>query len=146
MGPGRPAAEAGLSEVSADAVPLCLLAELAEGQARGFDPWQDGKDSLFALRHRGRVRVYRNRCPHLDVPMHYRKDRFLSADGQLIICYAHGAQFRPDTGACIHGPCLGESLVALQCLERDGWLLLPVAQLSVHEVSRLAMVHIRSCD
>ncbi|MFI8395829.1 (2Fe-2S)-binding protein [Pseudomonas sp. Choline-02u-1] len=107
--------------------PLCRLDELLEGQARGFDPLQQGRDSLFALRHDGQVRIYRNRCPHLDVRMEYRKDRFLSADGQLIVCYAHGAQFLPSTGECVYGPCLGQSLEALASREEDGWLwvLLP---------------------
>lgn len=108
---------------------LCRVDELVEGQARGFDPLQRGRDSVFALRHQGVVRVYLNRCPHLAVPLPYRKDRYLSADGQRIVCYAHGAQFLPDTGECIYGPCLGETLTALAWREEGGWLLLPVAPL-----------------
>ncbi|MBH3384615.1 MULTISPECIES: Rieske (2Fe-2S) protein [Pseudomonas] len=103
-------------------VALCRLDELVEGQSRGFDPLQRGKDSLFALRHAGVFYLYRNSCPHLDVPLHYRKDRFLSADGSRVICYAHGAQFEPDTGLCVFGPCLGERLVAVPWRERGGWL------------------------
>ncbi|VVN33059.1 hypothetical protein PS662_04989 [Pseudomonas fluorescens] len=103
---------------------LCRADQLVEGQARGFDPSRRGKDTVFAVRHQGQVRVYRNSCPHLDVRMEYRKDRFLSADGQLIVCYAHGAQFLPDTGECVYGPCLGQRLEALPwCLE-EGWLVL----------------------
>lgn len=112
-----------------DCVALCRLDELGEGQSRGFDPQDRGADSLFALRHQGQVRVYRNRCPHLSVPLEYRKDRFLSADGQWVICYAHGARFRPEDGTCVHGPCRGEVLPALQHREVDGCLLLPLAQL-----------------
>lgn len=132
--------------MAADDLRLCSLAELQEGQARGFDPLRIGKDTIFAVRYQGQVRVYRNSCPHLDVPMHYRKDRFLSVDGQLIVCYVHGAQFRPDTGECIYGPCQGEALVALNCVEGEGWLWLPVAQLSAREVSHLSMARIWSCD
>ncbi|MGE8371332.1 MAG: Rieske (2Fe-2S) protein [Pseudomonas putida] len=108
---------------------LCRLDELGEGQARGFDPHGKGADSLFALRHRGEVRVYRNLCPHLLVPLEYRKDRFLSADGQWVVCYAHGARFRPQDGTCVHGPCRGQALQSLAHQEKDGWLLLPLAQL-----------------
>lgn len=108
---------------------LCRLDELIEGQARGFDPLQQGKDVLFALRSEGQVRVYRNSCPHLAVPLQYRKDRFLSADGQRIICYAHGAQFLPLTGECVYGPCLGEALPALEWQEEAGWLLFSIHQL-----------------
>ncbi|BDM23376.1 Rieske 2Fe-2S domain-containing protein [Pseudomonas sp. LRP2-20] len=107
---------------------LCRLDEVVEGQARGFDPHGQGADSLFVLRHGGRVRVYRNRCPHLQVPLEYRKDRFLSADGQWVICYAHGARFRPEDGTCVHGPCRGQALQALDYQEADGWLLLPLSQ------------------
>ena len=110
--------------MSAIAQPLCRLDELEEGRARGFDPLAQGRDSVFALRHDNQVRVYRNRCPHLDVRLEYRKDRFLSADGQLIVCYAHGAQFLSATGECIYGPCLGQRLEALPFSEKDGWLLL----------------------
>ncbi|WP_350646614.1 Rieske 2Fe-2S domain-containing protein [Pseudomonas sp. HY13-MNA-CIBAN-0226] len=106
------------------AIGLCRADELEEGQARGFDPWQCGKDSVFAVRHQGQLRVYRNSCPHLDVRMEYRKDRFLSADGQLIVCYAHGAQFLPQTGECVYGPCLGQKLEALACSVEEGWLVL----------------------
>ncbi len=108
---------------------LCRSEELAEGQALGFDPLQRGRDSVFALRHGGQVRVYRNSCPHLDVRLEYRKDRFLSADGQLIMCYAHGAQFLPSTGECIYGPCLGEHLQALPWREEGGWLVLEMPQI-----------------
>lgn len=96
MGNRRPTSETGLEcGVSHDSPRFsCRVDELVEGQARGFDPLQRGKDSVFALVHEGQLRLYRNSCPHLDVRLEYRKDRFLSADGQLIVCYAHGAQFR----------------------------------------------------
>ncbi|WP_053213737.1 Rieske 2Fe-2S domain-containing protein [Pseudomonas sp. Q12-87] len=111
------------------AIALCRLDELLEGQARGFDPLGAGKDSVFALRHHGEVRVYRNSCPHLDVSLEYRKDRFLSADGSQIVCYAHGARFLPDSGLCVYGPCLGERLGALQWKVEADWLVLEAGQL-----------------
>lgn len=109
---------------------LCRAEDVEEGQARGFDPHGRGRDSLFALRHQGQLRLYHNSCPHLDVRMEYRKDRFLSVDGQRIRCYAHGAEFLPDSGLCVYGPCLGESLRALEYRVEDGWLLVPLAQLA----------------
>ncbi|MCW8277860.1 Rieske 2Fe-2S domain-containing protein [Pseudomonas sp. PCH199] len=112
-------------------VALCLVSELAEGQSRGFDPLGLGRDSLFALVHQGEVRLYRNSCPHLDVRLEYRKDRFMSADGQRVICYAHGAQFLPESGLCVYGPCLGESLSALEYRIEKGWLMISIDQLQV---------------
>jgi nitrite reductase/ring-hydroxylating ferredoxin subunit len=108
---------------------LCRLDELIEGQALGFDPQGRGADSLFAVRYAGRVRMFLNQCPHLDTPLEYRKDRFLSADGQWVVCYAHNARFRPDTGECVYGPCLGQALRLLQHQEQDGWLLVPLSLL-----------------
>ena len=136
--------------MSGIALPLCRLDELEEGRARGFDPLAQGRDSVFALRHDNQVRVYRNRCPHLDVRLEYRKDRFLSADGQLIVCYAHGAQFLPATGECIYGPCLGQTLEALPTYEKDGWLLVRMPEglplPGQIEVSRTAIHRIPTRD
>ena len=129
---------------------LCRLDELAQGQARGFDPLQRGRDSVFALVHEGQVRIYRNSCPHLDVRLEYRKDRFLSADGQLIVCYAHGAQFLPSTGECVYGPCLGQTLEALRWRVEEGWLVLQMpgteSASTDLEVSRLEIHHIPTRD
>lgn len=94
---------------------LCDLAEIQKGQARGFDPWRQGRDSVFVVRCGGEIKAYLNRCPHLAVSMEYRKDRFMSGDGQRIICYAHGAHFLPESGLCVFGPCLGERLTSLPC-------------------------------
>jgi nitrite reductase/ring-hydroxylating ferredoxin subunit len=89
---------------------LCAQASLAEGCARGFDPLGRGRDTLMVLRWQGELKAWLNSCPHLEVPMHYRKDRFMSADRRHIVCYAHGALFMPDSGLCALGPCLGQSL------------------------------------
>jgi nitrite reductase/ring-hydroxylating ferredoxin subunit len=121
-----------MSSMSHDAIVLCRLDELVEGLARGFDPLGMGKDSVFALRHDGEVRVYRNSCPHLEVRLEYRKDRFLSVDGRQIVCYAHGARFLPESGLCVYGPCLGESLSALQWHAEAEWLVLEAGQLELY--------------
>lgn len=130
--------------------PLCRIDELVEGQARGFDPLQHGRDSVFALVHEGQLRIYRNSCPHLDVRLEYRKDRFLSADGQLIVCYAHGAQFLPSSGECVYGPCLGQSLEALPWRVEEGWLVLQMPGIRIAppavEVSRLEIHRIPTRD
>ncbi|SFB38156.1 Ferredoxin subunit of nitrite reductase or a ring-hydroxylating dioxygenase [Pseudomonas sp. NFIX10] len=89
---------------------LCPQDSIAEGCARGFDPHRQGRDTLLVVRWKGALSAWLNRCPHLDVAMQYRKDRFMSANGQHIVCYAHGALFLPDSGVCVLGPCLGQSL------------------------------------
>lgn len=102
---------------------------MAEGSSRGFDPFGAGRDTLLVVRWRGVLSAWRNRCPHLDVAMQYRKDRFMSGDGQHIVCFAHGALFRPDTGLCVLGPCLGQSLQpqVLSLDEHGGIWLVPAA-------------------
>jgi nitrite reductase/ring-hydroxylating ferredoxin subunit len=109
-----------------DKVYLCPQVTLVEGGSRGFDPFASGRDTVLVVRWQGALSAWRNRCPHLDVTMQYRKDRFMSGDGQHIVCFAHGALFRPDTGLCVLGPCLGQSLQpqALSIDEHGGvWLL-----------------------
>lgn len=109
-----------------DRIFLCPQDSIAPGGSRGFDPWQEGRDTLLVVRWNGGLSAWLNRCPHLDVAMHYRKDRFMSGDSLHIVCFAHGARFRPDTGLCVLGPCLGQSLQpqALSVDEHGGvWLL-----------------------
>lgn len=90
---------------------LCHAAELAEGQSRGFDPWHEGHDTVLLVRHKGQVYGWRDACPHHGgTPMAWRKDAYLNADRNRIVCAAHGAQFDIASGACTLGPCMGQSL------------------------------------
>jgi nitrite reductase/ring-hydroxylating ferredoxin subunit len=97
-------------QVATDLIYLCPQDSVAEGGSRGFDPKGVGRDTLLVVCWRGVLTAWRNKCPHLNVAMQYRKDRFMSGDGQHIVCFAHGALFRPDTGLCVLGPCLSQSL------------------------------------
>lgn len=90
---------------------LCHADDLRDGQARGFDPHGSGQDALFLLRHAGQLHAWRNACPHVPgAPMAWKRDAYLSADATRVVCAAHGARFLPDTGECVHGPCLGQRL------------------------------------
>jgi nitrite reductase/ring-hydroxylating ferredoxin subunit len=101
---------------------LCRFDELTAGTARGFDPERTGDDTMFVLRRGDTVRAYLNRCPHQGARLEYRKDRFLSANGRRIVCYAHGAHFDPDTGFCTRGASLGQSLQSAPCHVEHGWV------------------------
>lgn len=93
---------------------LCALSDLIGGASRGFDPLEEGGDTLFVVRLGDRVLAYRNACPHVSgAPMAWRKDAYLNGDGSRIVCHAHGAQFDIDSGLCIQGPCIGRSLQRL---------------------------------
>ena len=65
--------------------------------------------------------IYVNACPHLGVPLDWAPDRFLSTDGQHIVCSMHGATFDLGTGLCLQGPCAGARLevVSFEILEGE---------------------------
>jgi nitrite reductase/ring-hydroxylating ferredoxin subunit len=97
--------------VAAAPVFLCRDDELEEGESRGFDPWNEGRDTVLLVRHGGEVHGWRDACPHHGgTPMAWRKDAYLNYDRNRIVCAAHGAQFDIVSGACLLGPCLGQSL------------------------------------
>lgn len=97
--------------------PLCRQDELAENSARGFTV--NGMPVL-AVRKNGAVYAYHNSCPHIGVPLEWLPDQFLDSEGELIQCATHGALFVIETGACIAGPCVGESLEPLPLVIQDG--------------------------
>ena len=104
---------------------LLHLDDLPDGASRGFDPQRIGQDTVLAVRRGRRLFAYADACPHHGTPMAWRKDAYLNAAGDRIVCAAHGAQFEVDTGLCVLGPCLGERLQALPMIvDAAGELLL----------------------
>lgn len=89
---------------------LCSLDELPDGAARGFDPFDQGRDALFIVRRGDTLKAYRNVCPHQGASLPWRKNAYLNHDGTRIVCAAHGAQFDIDSGQCLLGPALGQHL------------------------------------
>lgn len=90
---------------------LAHLADLPDGATREFVlGGGDWPPSGFLVRIGAAVHAYLNRCPHALRPLNFLPDRFLTPDGGLIQCTAHGALFEKETGLCIAGPCVDESL------------------------------------
>ncbi|NDY93786.1 Rieske (2Fe-2S) protein [Ideonella livida] len=106
--------------------PLCRADEVRSGQARGCLPDEDGQDRVFIVRHGEVLHAWRNACPHIPgAPMAWKRHAYLSPEGTQVMCHAHGARFEPDTGLCVHGPCLGRHLLPVPLRqEADGWLRL----------------------
>jgi nitrite reductase/ring-hydroxylating ferredoxin subunit len=70
----------------------------------------DGEmETILIYREDQHIHAYLNICPHAGRRMDYAPGKFLRQDGDLI-CAAHGASFRLDTGECVAGPCKGASL------------------------------------
>lgn len=102
-------------------IALCESGALKEsGDAVPFDVAYGGRPCrAFAIRYRGQVHAYLNRCMHVAMEMDMMPNRFFDASGKFLICATHGATYRPDTGACAGGPCRG-GLIAIALSEQDG--------------------------
>ncbi len=118
-----------------DLVPLCNSSDLADaGPAVPFDVVYGGHTCrAFAVRWKGAVHAYLNRCTHVAMELDWEPNRVFDDSGQWLLCSTHGAAYRPDTGACAGGPCRG-GLVRIALSERDGvvhwhtdWNLQPVS-------------------
>ncbi len=85
----------------------------------------------FAVRYRGRVYAFINRCAHRGVELDWVEGRFFDADDGLLICATHGARYHPDSGECAGGPCAGGGLSVLAVEEEDDtvWLVAEDARL-----------------
>ncbi|GAB3114382.1 Rieske 2Fe-2S domain-containing protein [Aestuariicella hydrocarbonica] len=92
---------------------LCGWADIEDGDCRGFDPFDEGRDRLFVVRQGNRAFAWRNACPHRGYEgstMAWRKHAYLNAGRNRIVCSSHGAQFDIETGECLAGPCPGQAL------------------------------------
>lgn len=90
---------------------LCRLDDIADGGSAALEAEIAGqRESLIALRRARRVFVYRNTCPHQDLPLDFTPGQFLNAERTHILCSNHGALFRIEDGVCVWGPCLDARL------------------------------------
>lgn len=64
---------------------------------------------LLIATHDG-IKAYVNACPHQYLPLDYRGDKLLSADGALVRCTNHGAAFCVATGKGVEGLGVGLQL------------------------------------
>jgi len=110
-----------VSDLLAAGTVLGRVDDLPDGAAREF-ALTDSDWPLTAILVRAghSVHAYLNRCPHALRPLNFRPDGFLTPDGTLLMCGSHGAQFEKDTGLCVAGPCVGDSLRRLPIELVDG--------------------------
>jgi len=90
---------------------LCKLEDLRDGQAWGFSVPGFPRKVILVRRH-GAVFGYLDACPHYagGTPMAWKNHAYLNGEGSHLACHSHGALFDIETGECVLGPCLGQSL------------------------------------
>ena len=69
----------------------------------------DGR-SFLLIRRDTELLLFENRCPHTGETLDPMGGSIMEAQGELITCQRHGAQFLSSSGECVSGPCQGESL------------------------------------
>jgi len=67
----------------------------------------------FLANFEGRLVAYENECRHIPISLDYGDNEFFSQDQKTFICKSHGALYDPLSGACLRGPCGGQSLKPL---------------------------------
>lgn len=90
---------------------LCDAHQLADGTTLSLDVGKRFNGyTLLLIRNGLVIQGFVNSCPHTGAPLDFPEGNFLTADKEHIQCKIHGALFTRKTGACISGPCPGQSL------------------------------------
>ncbi|MEO0367413.1 MAG: Rieske 2Fe-2S domain-containing protein [Pseudomonadota bacterium] len=80
---------------------------LTDGQLEASIP-------AFVIAFDGQYFAYLNRCGHIAVQLDFMPGEFFSDDAQTLVCATHGAEYAPNTGACLGGPCFGVGLEPIE--------------------------------
>jgi len=99
-------------------------ADLTEkGDGLRFDIPQLGEQATgFVVRFNGKPYAYINQCAHVPVELDWQEGKFFTVTQDYLICSTHGAQYEPDSGHCVQGPCAGKRLQPLPVEENDGMI------------------------
>lgn len=110
-----------LNPEGAAAKPLMAFDALSDGGLLEIEAEIDGvAESLILHRDGDQVRAWLNICPHAGRRLDWAPGKFLLSKDGLLVCAAHGASFELREGACVAGPCRGESLRAVAVEVMDG--------------------------
>lgn len=96
------------------------IAERGKGFRFSVDTARGGWLPAFAVRYRGKVFAYVNRCAHVGVELDWSEGDFFDVSGLYLVCATHGAAYFPDNGKCAMGPCKGGGLQPLPVTEHGG--------------------------
>ena len=100
---------------------LCSVDDLDDGTGRAFRCGEGTTaPGVIVVRRGYRLWAYVNNCPHNHIPLDALHPRFVTHDGEWIVCSTHEAVFRFEDGYCEDGPCRGRSLEAVAVTVIDG--------------------------
>ena len=103
-----------LNPEHAAAKSLPALDDLPDGGLLEVEAEIDGvAESLILHRKGDSVHAWLNICPHAGRRLDWAPGKFLMSKDGLLVCAAHGASFELHAGACVAGPCRGDSLRAV---------------------------------
>lgn len=88
----------------------------------GDDEFGLPREAIVLRDDAGIVRAFVNACRHLPIPLDSGSREFFDVEERHLLCNTHGALFRKDDGMCVHGPCKGMPLIALELIEEAGVL------------------------
>lgn len=101
---------------------ICVLDELQDRSSKSFTIETESRSVAgFIVRiSAGEIYGYENRCPHTGVQLNWQPDQFFDIDNRFIQCGMHGALFEVESGRCIRGPCIDQSLTEMKLSIEDG--------------------------
>ncbi len=114
-----------LPAAPAPGLALCRADEILDNAGRGFR-FSDGpmQFAMFVVRQEGELHAYVNQCPHARHPLDFVENRFFTANKERLLCGSHGAEFDPQSGHCVEGPCKGKNLIPIPVEIRDGLIVI----------------------
>lgn len=100
---------------------LCNADDISDPGSKAFEIQQGRQTiSLFVVHKDGIFRAYVNSCPHTGANLDWQEDQFLDLDNMFIQCSTHDALFEIDSGECVAGPCIGDSLQPIDLVIEGG--------------------------
>jgi nitrite reductase/ring-hydroxylating ferredoxin subunit len=83
----------------------------------------------FVVRYNGKPYAYVNQCAHIPIELDWVPGDFFDLSKNYILCAMHGAQYVPETGVCVIGPCQERKLQMIETIERNNRILINVKSL-----------------
>ncbi len=86
---------------------ICASAEVSDGTVHCVDL---GGFPVLLVRNGKNLHGFVNACPHQYLPLNYKGDKVMSADGTMLRCTNHSASFDIETGEGVEGLGIGCAL------------------------------------